>query len=245
MKIEGSVALVTGAIRGIGKAFFEALYEQGAARIYETARKVDSLAALVRTDPKRIIPLALDVTDPAAVRAAAKTATDVTLLINNAGTAHFIGFMNAEDPASARADMEVNYFGTLAMIRAFAPRLKANGGGAIVNVASIASLVNMPLLASYSASKAAAHSLTQGVRAELKAQGTLVVGVYPGPVDTDMTRAVDMPKVAPAQIAEAALDAVAKGTEDVFPDEMSASLHAGLLSNPKGVEQQAGAMLPS
>jgi len=160
MRIEGSVALVTGANRGIGKAFVAALWEQGAARIYATARKVDTLSSLVAIDPKRIVPLALDVTDRAAVRDAAKTATDVTLLANNAGTAYFTGFMSTDDPASAMADMDVNYFGTLAMIRAFAPTLKANGGGAIVNIASIASLVNFPVLGSYSASKAANHSLT-------------------------------------------------------------------------------------
>ncbi len=246
MKIEGSVALVTGANRGIGKAIVEALRDRGAARIYATARNVDALASLVATDPERIVPLALDVTDREAVRAAAKNATDVSLLVNNAGSAHFTGFMNTDDPATAaQADMDVNYFGTLSMIRAFAPGLKASGGGAIVNVASIASFVNFPVLGSYSASKAANHSLTQGVRAELKAQGTLVVGVYPGPVDTDMARDFDAPKVPPSQIAAAILDAVTNSTEDVFPDETAANLHAGLLSDPKATEQQVGTMLPS
>ena len=245
MKIEGSIALVTGANRGIGKAIVEALREHGAARIYATARNVGSLGSLVATDPKRIVSLALDVTDRAAVRAAAKKATDVTLLVNNAGTAHFAGFMNTDDSAPAMADMDVNYYGTLAMIRAFAPSLKANGGGAIVNIASIASFVTFPVLGSYSASKAANHALTQGVRAELKAQGTLVVGVYPGPVDTDMVRNFDAPKVPAAQIAAAVLAAVNTGSEDVFPDEMSTNLRSGLLDDPKAIERHVGTMLPS
>jgi len=245
VKIEGSIALVTGANRGIGKAIVEALRDNGAARIYATARNVDGLAALVATDPERIVPLALDVTDQEAVRSAAKKTTDVTLLVNNAGTAHFTGFLSTDDPATAQADMDVNYFGTLSMIRTFAPALKASGGGAIVNIASIASLVNFPVLGSYSASKAANHSLTQGVRAELKAQGTLVVGVYPGPVDTDMAKDFDAPKVPASQVATAILDAVTNGTEDVFPDEMATNLHAGLLSDPKATEQQVGTMLPS
>lgn len=245
MKIEGSVALVTGANRGIGKAVVEALRDRGAARVYAAARDVGALAALVATDPQRIVPLALDVTDRAAVRAITKKAMDVDLLVNNAGTAHFTGFMNTDDPAEAEADMAVNYFGTLSMIRAFAPRLKANGGGAIVNLGSIASFVNFPMLGSYSASKAATHSLTQGVRAELKAQGTLVIGVYPGPIDTDMARDVDMPKFPPEQVAKAILDAVEDGTEDVFPDETAAGLHAGLLSDPKATEREVGQMLPS
>jgi NAD(P)-dependent dehydrogenase (short-subunit alcohol dehydrogenase family) len=245
MKIEGSVALVTGANRGIGKAIVEALRDNGATRIYATARNVDSLVTLVATDPDRIVPLALDVTDSKAVHAVAKEATDVSLLVNNAGVAHFTGFMNTDDAIAAQTDMNVNYFGTLSMIRAFAPHLKTNGGGAIVNIASIASLVNFPMLGSYSASKAANHSLTQGVRGELKAQDTLVIGVYPGPVDTDMVRDVDMPKVPPSQVASAILEAVTNGTEDVFPDETAANLHAGLLSDPKGTEQQVGTMLPN
>jgi NAD(P)-dependent dehydrogenase (short-subunit alcohol dehydrogenase family) len=243
MKIVNSVALVTGANRGIGRAFVEALQAAGARKIYAAARDTASLDETVAADPKRIVPIALDVTDTKAIRRAVAQASDVTLLVNNAGVAGFAGFIAADSVESARAEMEVNYFGTLDIIRAFAPVLKANGGGAIINLGSIASHVNFPLLGSYSASKAATHSLTQGVRAELRAQGTQVIGVYPGPVDTDMAATFEMDKVPPAQIAEAALTAVAENIEDVFPDQMAADLHSGLLRDPKAVEAQVGEML--
>ena len=239
MDIGHSVALVTGANRGIGEAFVEALLDAGASRVYAAARDADSLTDLVARDPARIVPLALDITDPAQVQAAAERAADVTLLINNAGTAQFVGFLAAPDLDAARLDMETNYFGTLAMFRAFASVLRANGGGATVTVASIVSHVNFPLAASYSASKAATHSLIQGVRSELKGQGTHVVGVYPGPVDTRMAETLPVEGVPPRQIADAALAAVADGVEDVFPDPMSAEMHANLLQDAKAVERQA------
>jgi len=245
MDIQGSVALVSGANRGIGKAFVEALRQAGARKIYAAARDASTLDGLVAGDEGRTVPLTLDITDPAAIHAAASQATDLTLLVNNAGIANFAGFIAAPSLEDARAEMEVNYFGSLEMIRAFAPILKANGGGAIVDLASIASLVNFPVIGSYCASKAAAHSMIQGVRAELGAQGTLVVGVYPGPVDTDMAKNFDMPKVPPERIAAAALGAVAKGLEDVFPDDMAEEMRTNLLRDPKAVEKQVGEMLPA
>lgn len=244
MNIKGAVALVTGANRGLGKAFVEALQEAGAAKIYATARNAESLSGLVAGDSGRIVPIALDVTNAEQVQAAVRAAGDVTLLINNAGVAVFGGFISTPDAGGARHEMEVNYFGTLDVARAFAPVLKRNGGGAIINLGSIASHVNFPALGPYSASKAAVHSLTQGIRAELSAQGTLVTGVYPGPVETDMAKDLDAPKVPPRQIAEAALKAVAEGTEDVFPDPMAEELRGGLLQDPKAVEKQIAQMLP-
>ncbi|MCG8354155.1 MAG: SDR family oxidoreductase [Kiloniellales bacterium] len=242
MDIKGSVALVTGANRGIGRAFVEVLLAQGAAKVYAAARKLETLDEIVALDKDRVVPLQIDVTKDAEIRAAADSAGDVNLLLNNAGTAQFQSLLGADSLDAARLDMETNYFGALAVVRAFAPILKANGGGAIVTLGSIASHVNFPMLGSYSASKAAVHSLIQGVRAELRAQGTHVVGVYPGPVDTDMAEEITMDKVPPSQIAEAALQAVTDGTEDVFPDPVSVELYGGFRQDPKALERQVAEM---
>jgi len=244
MEIKNSIAFVSGANRGIGRAFVEELLAAGAAKIYATARDTAQLADLCAVAPERIIPISLDITKPDMIRAVADTYSDLTLLVNNAGIAGFSAFIAATDTDTARGEMETNYFGTLNMTRAFAPVLAANGGGAIVNLASIASHVNFPVLGSYSASKAAVHSLTQGVRAELAGQGTLVVGVYPGPVDTDMAASFPMDKTSPNVVVQAILAAVEAGTEDVYPDPMAVELHAGLLGDPKAVESQCGEMLP-
>ena len=244
MEIRGSIALVTGANRGIGRAFVEALQMGDATRIYAAARNVSSLADLAAGDPQRIVPVPLDITDLDQVGDAAERCGDVNLLINNAGIALFAGVIAADNLDAARTEMEVNYFGTLAMCRAFAPILAANGGGVVVNMLTIGSVVNLPMIASYCASKAAAHSMTHAVRAELSAQGTHVVGVYPGPVDTDMSAGVDMPKSTPLEIAEAALDAVTKGLEDVYPGDMAASVRDGMVSDPKKLEKEFAAFLP-
>lgn len=242
MEIENSIALVTGANRGIGRAFVEALLDAGASKVYATARDVSKLDDLA--DDARVIPLALDVTNTAQIEAVAEAASDVTLLINNAGAAGFAGLIAASDIEAARTEMEINYFGLLNTTRAFTKALANNGGGAIVNIASIASYVNFPALGSYSASKAAVHSLTQGIRAELAAQRTQVVGVYPGPIDTDMTASIPMEKTSPLDVVKAVLAGVEAGTDDVYPDPVSAEMHAGILSNFKAVEAQAGEMLP-
>lgn len=245
MQIEGATAIVTGANRGIGRAFVERLLARGAARVYAGSRTPEAQAALAALDPARVIPLTLDVTDPAAVAAAAGRAGDVTLLVNNAGVMGLGGFLSAPSPDGARAEMETNYFGALAMIRAFASLLARNGGGAIVNMLSIAAHVNIPTVASYSASKAAAWSMTQAVRAELAAQGTHVVAVFPGPVDTDMAVSLPGEKIAPADVVDRVLDAVRDGTEDVFPDAYAQKLKQRLDQDAKAIEKKLAATIAS
>ncbi len=244
MKIKNTVAFVSGANRGIGRALVEELLNAGVAKVYASARNTSSLADLVADNHDRVVPVPLDITKAEDIKVLAGDYPDVELLINNAGVAGFAGFIAADSSAAAHDEMETNYFGTLNMTRAFAPVLKKNGGGAIVNLASIASHVNFPVLGSYSASKAAVHSLTQGTRAELAAQDTKVIGVYPGPVDTDMAANFPMDKTPPTTVAQNILAAVESGNEDVYPDPASQELHGGLLNDPKAVEKQIGEMLP-
>lgn len=249
MNIKDSIALVTGSNRGIGRALITALANAGAKKVYAGMRDIE---AFTQSNPQffdnfqgRVIPLSLDITKNNQINSAVLKAHDINLLINNAGIANYSGLIAADDLSSARQEMEVNYFATLAMIRGFAPVLKKNGGGAIVNLLSVASLVNFPVLGSYSASKAALYSLTQGIRAELTIQGTQVMGVFPGPIDTDMAKGIDMEKASPDEIAQGTLRGIENGEEDLFIDAMAVQMQQGLLSDPKSVERQCGEMLPN
>ena len=245
MEIKGSTVLVTGANRGIGRSFVEAFHRAGAARIYAAARNVGAVADLVSREPERIFPVLLDITDSSLVRGAAKWCGDVNVLVNNAGISHMSSLIGVENLDAAREEMAVNYFGTLAMVRAFASILAANGGGAILNVLTLGGLVSFPLAGSYCASKAASHLMTQSIRAELASQGTLVTGIYPGAVDTDMAAHTTVPKEPPSVVVEAGLKAIAEGIEDVFPGKAAAEVWAGLLTDPKRVEKQRAQIFPS
>ncbi len=244
-QIKGKTALVTGANRGIGKAFVQELLEAGITKIYASARQLNSLGDLVANGNGRIIPVQLDVTKPEMIEKATTAHKDVDIVINNAGISTFKGLIGANGDTFSRLEMEVNYFGTLNMIRAFAPVLKSNGGGVIVNMSSILGHINFPILGSYCAAKAAVHSLTQGVRAELAAQGTQVVGVYPGPVDTDMGAHFPMEKADPNTIAKTVIEGIEAGEQDIYPDPTSQQLRTGLLNDPKAVEARASQMLPA
>jgi NAD(P)-dependent dehydrogenase (short-subunit alcohol dehydrogenase family) len=221
VQIQGTTALVTGANRGIGKAFTDALLERGAARIYAAARDVATI-----TDP-RVVPIQLDVTDFDRVAAVARELDDVELVVNNAGVGH-TGFPLEASLENARAQLETNYLSLIASIQAFAPVLARNGGGAFINMLSVVSWIASPRLATYSASKSAAWSFTNAARIELKQQDTQVVAVHVGFVDTDLTAGLDAPKVPAAAVANAALDALQAGEPEAVVDDVSRAVKAGL-----------------
>jgi len=241
--LAGAVVLVTGTSRGIGPETVRALLAAGAAKVYCAARDPQATTALV-AESEALVPLKLDVTDAAEIAAAAAQCPDVTLLVNNAGVNFNKLLFSGPDADHARVEMETNYFGTLAMCRAFAPVLAANGGGAIVNMLSILAHMNLPEMGSLCASKAAELSLTQALRAELSAQGTHVMAVLPGAVDTDMARDFDGDKLAPAAVAAALVDGLRRGLDEVYPGEMAAGVAAGLATDPKAVEREFAQYLP-
>jgi NAD(P)-dependent dehydrogenase (short-subunit alcohol dehydrogenase family) len=222
MKIDGSVALVTGANRGLGRVYAQELVARGAAKVYGAARHPDAV-----TEPG-VTPITLDITDPAQVAQAAAQCPDVSVLVNNAGILKYSTFIGAPSLDAARAEMETNYFGTLHMCRAFAPVLAANGGGAIVNMLSVSSFYTNPFDASYGASKAAGWSLTNGIRTELHRQGTLVVAVHAAYIDTDMAALTNAPKDSPESVVQQALDAIEAGQVEVLADERTRFVKASL-----------------
>ncbi len=244
MKLENAVVLVTGANGGIGGHWIQGLRDNGVSKIYACVRNTQKLDSILTTDPQKIVAVELDITDETSIAKAAAQCPDVTLLINNAGIGFNQGFIASKDLSAARTEIEINYFGTLAMCRAFAPILKMNGGGTIVNMLTILAKVNLPANGSYCAAKAATFSMTQGVRAELANQGTLVIGVMPATVDTGMSKDYPPPKVSPVEVVREALQAVANGVEDVYPGEQAKHLAAQLLSDPKAVEKALAQMLP-
>jgi NAD(P)-dependent dehydrogenase (short-subunit alcohol dehydrogenase family) len=222
--ITGAHALVTGANRGLGKAFVEQLLKRGVAGVYAAARNPDT----IDVSDDRVIPIRLDITSRDDMRAAVSRCGDVAVLINNAGAMLRTPLLAAPDLSAARSEMETNYFGTLAMCRAFAPVLAHNGGGALVNVLSVASWLASPFNGSYSASKAAEWALTNAIRTELRPRGTLVVAVHAGWIDTDMAANVPETKLSTSDVVAQTLDAVQNGHEEVITDDSTRHVKASL-----------------
>ncbi|MDJ0738632.1 MAG: SDR family oxidoreductase [Gammaproteobacteria bacterium] len=221
--VKDRVVLVTGANRGIGKSIVETFLDAGAGRVYAAARRPESLDALTATYGDRIVPLHIDLNDPASITAAAGVATDVDIVVNNAGMLNVANPL-ADDAVNAlQQEVEVNVYGLMRMAQAFAPVLAGNGGGALVQLNSVASMKSFADFATYSASKAASYSITQGLRDVLHEQGTRVISVHPGPIETDMAHSAGLGDIAePAErVAEAIIDALASGDFHVFPDTMA------------------------
>ena len=222
MKVENAVALVTGANRGIGLAFARELLARGARKVYAGARDTATITQA------GVLAVRLDVNHTDDVTATAALASDVTLVINNAGIAQPGGFLLPDSENVARRLFETNFFAVLRMSKAFAPILKANGGGALLNVLSVASWVNGGELAAYSASKSAAWSLTNALRNELAAQKTQVLALHMGYVDTDLTHGFDVPKSSPGEIVKRALDGLESGLDEVLADEVTVQVKQGM-----------------
>lgn len=240
-RIEGKVALVTGANRGIGRELVNELLARHAARVYAGVRDPDSIDDLARRSGGRVVPIRLDVTSDSDVKASVHAARGVDLVINNAGVLDFGSVLEAPESAFAR-NMDVNFYGLLRVTRAFAPALEGRPDARVVNILTLVALASMPGIGVYNASKAAAWSLTQSIRAELGKRGVAVHNVFPAGVDTDMLKGVDTTKARPDDVARAILDGVANGEEDIFPDPVSSSVYAAWKSDHKAVERQFASM---
>ena len=234
MEITNKTILVTGANRGIGAAIVQELLKHPVKKIYAASRKIDNLPDF---GDVRVVPLLLDITNEQHIKAAIEKANDVNILINNAGTAHFGTTLDNEMEAVS-ADMNTNFFGTLAVTRAFVPVLQKNGEGLIANVSSTVGLAAFPAMGSYSASKAALHSLTQSNRAELANRHIHVIGIYPGPIDTDMVREFPMKKATPESAALLIVKGLIAGDDYIFPDPMSQAGGKLWLHDPRALEKQ-------
>ena len=244
MKLKDKVVLVTGANRGLGRALVHASLEAGARRVYAGARDPKQLQGMFDQARERVVPVSLDITNAASLEAAAQQAEDVAVLFNNAGVLASYNLLTSKTEDIAQ-DFATNFFGTLAASKAFLPALRRAGAvdrAALVNVLSVVSLSNMPALGAYSASKAAAFSITQALRWDLAKLDIAVHAVFAGAIDTDMVRAMDMPKTSPEDVARAIVSGVEQGLEDIFPDAMSQSLFATWRRDPKELERQLAGM---
>ena len=238
--VKGSVVFVTGANRerGIGRALVEEAVKRGAKKVYATSRTMSQLDELVSRYPGIVVPIRLDVTNKDDIARVAEVARDADILINNSGAAGSSGICFNYNEETARREIEVNYFGPLNLIRAFSRSLIGKKNAAVVNILSIGGLSAFPPAATYSASKAAAHSLTQTVRAELTRHGVSVFGVYPGPIDTDMADGLQYEKETSANVAIRIFDDMARGIEDITTDAFADQFVSNLRQDSKSLEKQ-------
>lgn len=237
MKIENKILFISGANRGIGKALVEQALKHNAKKIYAAARDISTLSHF---NDSRIVKVALDITNAAQIENAVKIAADTEILINNAGVASFASILTGSTEA-LKFDMDVNYYGTLNLTRAFLPNLQNKNQAAIASISSVVGLASMSTIGGYSASKAALFSAIQAMRSELKGK-IEVYGIFPGPIDTDMAREFPMEKTNVNLAAENILQGIIKGEEDIFPDAMSQQISQLWKRNPKGLEQQFSTM---
>ena len=243
MDIKDCVALVTGGNRGIGLGFVTELVKAGAKKVYIGCRSLADGEAIAATDPDHLVALELDVTKADQVAAAAAKCTDVSLLVNNAGAFLNQRLIGADSMDALRTEMEVNYFGVVAMCRAFAPVLKANGGGAIVNVLSAGGIVAVPGMGGYSPSKFASRAASTCMRAELAGQGTTISALIVGSVDTRMAAHIKRDKSSPEAIARAGIAAAKAGVEEMDTDAHAMEVRAALHRDPKGLADAMAAVV--
>lgn len=234
----GKVALVSGSNRGIGKAIAIELLEQGVSKLYAGARNVETLNELTEKYGERVVPIQLDVTNADSVKKATSTIEDLDILVNNAGIFSVARAFGEDTEQSLVDNLEVNVYGVIKLSNALISLLKKDSETAIVNVSSLAALGSMPMGATYSMSKAALHSLTQAMRGDVLEHNISVIGVYPGPIDTDMTAGLDFEKESPTNTAKSIVNGIINGTEDIYPDGMSEQLGNVYTANPKAVEKQ-------
>ena len=240
---EGKTVFISGSNRGIGKAIAVELLEQGARKVYAGARDIESLNDLKEKYGDKLVPIKLDVTDQNSINDASSKVEDVDILVNNAGVFAVGGFLSDQGIESLESNLNVNLLGVAKLTKSVIDQLKQPKETAIINISSVAGLANMPMAGTYSASKAAVHSLTQGIRGELANDNVLVMGVYPGPIDTEMAKDLPMEKDTPENVAKNIVNGLVEGKEDVFPDVMSEQVGSLYSTSPKSVENNFAAFV--
>lgn len=242
-ELKNRIALVTGANRGIGEAYVEYLLMAGVSKVYAAVRDLHNAERLLEKYPNEVEAVLLDVTNMGHIQALKGKISRLDILVNNAGIANACHSTAENAVEIARLEMETNYFGPMQLTQALLPALKASPQALIVNVSSIAGISNCPAIGPYSATKAAMHSFTQGLRSELMADNIRVIGVYPGPIDTRMAEGWEMDKPEPPQVAEKTFEALQKGEVDVLPDDFSMQMYNAFLQHPHELEKIFSEML--